>query len=171
MKILWKIVKGIITAFLIVILVMVIFQKFTKNRLTIGNYYIFQVISGSMLPEYKVGDIIIVKKVSPKDLKKGDDVTYLGRFANLNGLIVTHKIVDLRQEDGKYYYVTKGDANSIEDPEIEYDDIYGKVVYHTIVFSFVGRLMTNIVIYYLLFVFVGVGFSYDIISSFILKKE
>ena len=50
-------------------------------------------------------------------------------------------------ENGKYYFITKGTANPNEDPEISEDDIYGKVVYHTVLFSFVGRLMTNIVIY------------------------
>lgn len=171
MKILWKVIRGIITAFLIIILIMVIFQKITKNKLTIGNYYIFQVVSESMLPEYKVGDIIVVKKMNPELLKVGDDVTYMGKSSNLKGLVVTHKIVEIKKENDKYLYITKGDANSIEDPMISYDDIYGKVIYHTILFSFVGRLMTNIVIYYLLFVIVGVSFSYDLISSFVLKKE
>ena len=32
------------------------------------------------------------------------------------------------------------------------DNVYGKMIYHTVLFSFVGRLMTNVVIYYILFV-------------------
>ena len=58
----------------------------------------------------------------------------------------------------------------MEDPEISEDNVYGKVYYHTVLFSFVGRLMTNMVIYYILFISVGVSFSYEIISS-IIKKE
>ena len=171
MKVLFKIIKGIITAFLVVVLLLVILQKVTNNRLAIGNIYIFQVASESMIPEYKVGDIIVSKKVPSKELHINDDVTYLGREANLKDLVVTHRIIKEREENGIKYFITKGIANQIEDPEINENDIFGKVIYHTILFSFVGRLMTNIVVYYLIFIIVGVSFAYEFISSFIIKHE
>lgn len=171
MKKILKVLKTIITIFLVIVLVLVLFQKVTKNKLTIGNIYIFQVASESMIPDYKLGDMIVVKKVDTSTLKIGDDVTYLGKFSNLNGLTITHRIVDKFDKDSKTYFVTKGIANAIEDPTISEDDIYGKVVYHSIIFSFVGRLMTNVVIYYLLFISVGVAFSYEVITSFFLKED
>ncbi|MBQ1813157.1 MAG: signal peptidase I [Bacilli bacterium] len=171
MKLLLKIIKGVVTAFLLVVLVLVIFQKITKNKITIGNVYIFQVVSGSMVPDYKLGDIIVVKKVNPESLEIGDDVTYLGKSSNLNGLTITHRIVQKEDKDGKYHFITKGIANEAQDPEINEDDIYGKVIYNTKVFSFVGRLMTNAAAYYLLFITVGAIFAYDIITSFVLKED
>ena len=171
MKVMFKIIKGIITFFLCVVLLVVILQKFTNNRIALGNVYIFQVVTGSMKPEYKVGDIIVVKKTAADKLKIGDDVTYQGVEGNLNGLIITHRIINTRTEGNKNYFVTKGTANEIEDPEISEDSIYGKVIYHTILFSFISRLMTNAIIYYLLFISVGVGFSYEIISSFFMKNH
>ncbi len=170
MKVLFKIIKGIITIFLLIVLSLVIFQKVTKNKLVIGNVYVFQVASGSMKPHYEIGDIIVVKKTDASSLKVGDDVTYLGRESNLNGLIITHRIISIKFND-KYYFTTKGTANEIEDPEITIDDIYGKVVYKTILFSFVGRLMTNITVYYLLFVSVGVAFAYEVITAFFKKDD
>ena len=171
MKIIFKIIKGILTLFLMIVLLLVVFQKITRNKLAIGNVYIFQVVSESMIPDYKIGDIIVVKKTEGKNLKVGDDVTYLGVESNLRGLIITHRIVNKNENNGKYYFVTKGIANELEDPEISEDDIYGKVIYHTVLFSFVGRLMTNIVIYYLLFVSVGVGFAYEVITAFFIKDD
>jgi len=171
MKIIIKIIKGLITIFLLTVLTIVIFQKFTNNRLALGNIYIFQVVTGSMEPEYKVGDIIVVRKTDVENLEIGDDVAYQATASDLNGLIITHRIIDKRKEDGKYYFTTQGIANNYEDPEISEDNIYGQVFYHTVLFSFVGRLMTNIVVYYLLFISVGVGFSYEIISSFFLKDD
>ena len=170
MKILWKIIKGIITLFLVIVLLLVLFQKITNNKVVIGNTYIFQIASDSMTPEYKIGDVIVVKKVNASELKTGDDVTYLGTSSNLRGLVITHRIIEISEYDGKRHFITKGIANQVEDPVISEDDIYGKVIYHTVLFSFVGRLMTNIVVYYLLFVCVGLSFAYEVISSF-LKKE
>ena len=171
MKVALKILKGILTFFLLIVLFLVIFQKVTNNKMVIGNIYIFQVASASMEPVYKVGDVIVVKKVDANTLKVGDDVTYLGEKSNLNGLIITHRIIEKKEENGKQYFVTKGLANEIEDPAITADNIYGKVAYHTILFSFVGRLMTNIIIYYALFVSVGVAFAYEIITAFFIKDK
>ncbi len=171
MKIVLKIIKGIITFFLCVVLLIVILQKFTNNRIALGNIYIFQVATGSMKPVYDVGDIIVVKKTDVSKLEVGDDITYLGSINEFNKLTITHRIINKRTQNGKYYFTTKGVANLAEDPEISQDDIYGKVVYHTILFSFVGRLMTNIVIYYILCISIGVSFSYELITSLFMKGD
>lgn len=171
MKLILKILKNLITIFLCVVLLLVLFQKFSKNKLALGNIYVFQVVSESMMPEYKIGDIIVTKKTAPSSLKVGDDVTYTGKTESTFGMTITHRIVSEREENGKYYFITKGINNPIEDTEISEDDLFGKVIYKTILFSFVGRLMTNVVIYYILFVSVGVAFSYEMISSFFLKDK
>ena len=171
MKLVWKIIKGIITFFLVVVLLLVMFQKFTHNKVALGNIYIFQIVSESMKPEYKIGDIIVVKKTDGNLLKVGDDVTYVVNSGELKGMTITHRIIEKWNENNKNYFITKGIANSIEDPQINEDNIYGKVIYHTILFSFAGRLMTNRVIYYLIFVSIGVSFSYEVISSFMKKED
>ena len=171
MKTLLKVIKGIITVLLVMILIVVIFQKITKNKLTIGNIYIFQIVSESMVPKYQIGDILVVSKADDSSLNIGDDVTYLGKESNLKGLTITHQIIEKEQKDGKYYYVTKGLANEIADPKITTSDIYGKVVYKTFLFSLIGRLLTNPVIYYLSFVVVGVAFSYEVVTAFFIKDD
>lgn len=171
MKTTIKIIKGILTVFLCIILLVVILQKVTHNKLAIGNIYIFQVVSPSMEPTYKVGDVIVVSKTDANNLNVGDDITYLGKESNLANLIITHRIIEKTNENGKNYFITKGIANEYEDPKISEEDIYGKVAYHTVIFSFVGRLMTNIVIYYLLFIAVGVSFAYEVITLLFVSKE
>ena len=118
MKIIFKIIKGIVTFFLIIVLFLVLLQKVTDNKMAIGNIYIFEVASESMVPDYLIGDVIVVKKADGANLEVGDDVTYLGSESNLSGLTITHRIIRKRTENNVNYYVTKGIANSIEDPEI-----------------------------------------------------
>ena len=124
-----------------------------------------------MVPEYNVGDIIVVKKTSPELINIGDDVTYLGTAISVKNLRITHRVIDKKNKDGKYYYITKGIANEVEDPEINEDNLYGKVVYKTVLFSFIGRLMQNIIVYYAAFILVAASFSYDFIISFFKKDE
>ena len=63
-NVIFKIARGALYAFVGLLLLVIIVQKVTNNRLTIGNIYIFEVASESMVPDYKLGDIIVVKKVS-----------------------------------------------------------------------------------------------------------
>lgn len=171
MKMIWKVIKSLITIFLVIILLIVVFQKISNNKLTIGNTYIFQVASESMLPKYKVGDIVVVRKTDPSKLEIGDSITYLGKSSNLKGLIITHELVKKEEVDGKYHFVTKGLMNEIEDPEITEDDVYGKVIYHSVVISYLSRLMLTRAGYYIIFVTIGLILSYDVITSFVLKED
>lgn len=159
----YRILKVIFTIFLISALIVVLIQKFFNNKAIMG-YRVFSVASESMKEEYSIGDIIIIKEVEPSELKVGDNVTYVGKKGNLNGLIITHKIMSVRKENNDYYYITKGTSNEIEDPEISYQQIYGKVIYKTIVFSYVGRLMSNVYSYYALFTVVGLYASYQVVK-------
>ena len=159
----FKIFKVIFTIFLIFALIVVLIQKFFNNKAIMG-YRVFSVASESMKEEYSIGDIIIIKEVDASELKVGDNVTYVGKKGNLNGLIITHKIISVRKENDNYYYITKGTSNEIEDPEISYSQIYGKVIYKTLVFSYVGRLMSNVYSYYALFTLVGLYASYQVVK-------
>ena len=70
------------------------------------------------------GDAVIVMKVkSEKDFKKGDIITY-----EYNGKTIVHRLVEIKEENGKKKYITKGDANITEDNvDLYIDDIKGVV--------------------------------------------
>jgi signal peptidase len=159
----WKVVKIIFSIFLFIALCVVLIQKFFNNKAIMG-YRVFSVASESMKEEYSIGDIIVIKEVPASELKVGDNVTYLGKKGNLNDLIITHKILSIRKDNDDYYYITKGTSNEYEDPEISYSQIYGKVFYKTVVFSYFGRLMSNNYSYYTLFTIVGLYASYQIVK-------
>ena len=171
MKKVLKILKIILTIFLVLLLLFVIFQKVTDSKIAIGNTYIFQVATESMTPEYQVGDIIVVTKEDPSKIEVGDDVTYLGKATSVKNLRITHRVIEKRNDNNKYYFTTKGIANEVEDPEINEDDLFGKVTYHSVFFSFIGRLMNNIIVYYVAFILVAASFSYDFIKSHFFKKD
>lgn len=156
---------------LFILLAIIIFQRVTKNKLALGNFYVFEIISGSMEPVYKAGDVIIVKKCNYESINLGDDVTYLGKEGNLNGLIVTHRVIEKFEYEGKRRLKTKGINNEVEDPIISEDQVYGRVVYRTIILSFLGKLMTNKVTYFMLFASASLIFSYEFISYFFLDDD
>ncbi|MBR4261802.1 MAG: signal peptidase I [Bacilli bacterium] len=166
-----KICRLILIIILLIILSIVIFQRVTHNKLALGNYYIFEIISGSMEPVYKAGDVIIVKKCDYESIEVGDDITYLGKENNLKDLIVTHRVIEKFEYEGKLKLKTKGINNDVEDPLINADQVYGKVVYRTIILSFLGKIMTNKTAYFVIFAVVSLIFSYEFISYFFLNDD
>ena len=93
----------------------------TPNFFGIKTYII---ISGSMEPNLQIGDIVIVKKVYQEELKKGDIISF-----RQGQSVITHRISEVIEKDGKIQYKTKGDNNNAEDSgSISYDMIEGKVV-------------------------------------------
>lgn len=162
--IVYKIFKGIAYAFVALLLFVIIVQKVSHNNLSIGGVRIFMIISESMKGEYDIGDILVSKKVPASEININDNVTYLGEKQPVNGLIVTHKVIEKRQDGDNTYFVTRGLANYLSDPEIRYDQIYGKVIYKTVFLSFIAKLMNNRLSYYLLFTIVALIISIEIVS-------
>ena len=117
-----------------------------------------------MEPKYTIGDILISKKVSMSEINIGDDVTYQGTSGDMAGKVVTHSVINKSSENGVTYFITKGLANDLADPQIDETQIYGKVIYKTVFLSFLGRIMSNIVAYYILFIIVGLLVSYQIVK-------
>ena len=89
-KIIKYIVNTIITIFVVLFLLMVCLQRFSNNEVSFFNYRLFTVASGSMAPQYNVGDVLIAKETAPEDIKVGDSLTYLGNSGTFTGKVVTH---------------------------------------------------------------------------------
>jgi signal peptidase len=166
-----NIIKTILYIILIAILMVIIVQRVSNNNVSIGGIRIFTIITGSMEPVYNVGDILVSKNVSPADLKIGDNITYLGAKGDLEGLVVTHQIVNASHDETGYHFVTKGVNNEIADPKIDANQIYGKVIYKTVLLSFVCKIMNNIVAYFTIFAIVALLVSYQIVRSIYDKDD
>ena len=141
-----KIICAIILVLLIVVLA---FQRFSNNEIAIGGFRIFNVATGSMIPKYEVGDVLVTKEIDVNKLKVGDDITYLGKVGTFKDKVVTHQIIQIDETPYGKVFHTKGIANPVEDPTIEGDQIYGKVIYKSIIISIFTKLMNNMTAFYI----------------------
>ena len=111
-----------------------------------------------MEPKYKVGDILISKEIEPSEIKVGDDIVYKGEKGVLKDRAITHQVISIEKiENGNYKIITKGINNTEQDPEITQNQVYGKVIYKVHTLSFIGKMITNIYVFYFL-VFVPIAF-------------
>ena len=85
----------------------------------------FIVLSGSMETEIYAGDVAVVKTTDPSTLKVGDVIAFKDKE-----IVITHRIVDIKEEDGETRYYTKGDNNNTEDSGfVRPDEIEGIYVF------------------------------------------
>lgn len=150
------ILKTICVILLLILIAVLALQRFSNNEMAIAGIRIFNVATESMVPEYEVGDVLLVKEVDTDTLEIGDNITYLGEQGSFANRVVTHQIVDIEEIDGEKIYHTKGIANDAEDPTITADRIYGKVIYKCLIISLLTKLMNNMAVFYIV-VFIPVG--------------
>lgn len=86
---------------------------------------LFSVLTGSMEPTYKIGDLIYVAPTKFNDIKVGDTITYV---INNVGTVVTHRVIEKNQGDETLK--TQGDVNITPDGSpVLYKNVVGVVKY------------------------------------------
>ena len=148
LKIIGNILYAIIFIIVLFILIIAILQRTTNNEITLFGYRIFVVATGSMVPEYEVGDVLVSKEVDPATIQVGDDIVYEGKEGSFKDKIVTHQVIMIEKENDNYRIQTKGIANTKEDPEITQNEVIGKVIYKMGVLSLLQRAMSNNYVFY-----------------------
>ena len=100
-----KIFNIAITVLLVLIFFIILVQKVSNNRFNLGGYGIYTIATGSMEPVYNVKDLILAGKKEAKDITIGDDVVYIVKEGSMNGIIITHRVINKEERDGKLYFV------------------------------------------------------------------
>jgi signal peptidase len=109
---------------IICISLFVLTLRFLGENPSVFGYSFYYVLTESMEPEIHAGDMILGRSTDPEDLQVGDVVTYVGATGDVEGKIITHKIVEI--EGG--IITTQGVANDIPDPPINSSQILSKYV-------------------------------------------
>ncbi len=89
---------------------------------SVFGYKPFIVLSGSMETEIYKGDLIITKIVEPETLKINDIIA----FRDSENTVTTHRIINIVEDEGEKYFITKGDSNKSQDENlVEFKDVEG----------------------------------------------
>ena len=102
------------------------------------GYRFYNVLTPSMQPAFKPGDMIFVKLTNPSDVKIGDIVTF--NPSPKSTAFLTHRVVNLLPADESQpaRMVTKGDSNNTEDPPVGLSAVIGV---HTFTIPVMGRVV------------------------------
>lgn len=144
------------------VLVAMVLGAFLMRSTSKGSPFVFagfsaaNVLTSSMEDVYPKGSLIVTKSVDAKELKVGDDITYMISETSS----ITHRIIGITenyQGTGERAFETKGTMNKNPDKEmVAAVNVVGKVVFHSKALGdFANFVRTNWP--FLLFVIVVVG--------------
>ena len=135
--IIFKILSWALFVILLLIAIFLIYY-YIANRIYMKKgagyepkFSIYTIATGSMVPNINVYDAVINMRVDdPSDLKVGDVITFRSSSILTPNMTITHRIKAItKDENGEACFVTKGDANPIEDESCaKYSNIIGKVI-------------------------------------------
>jgi signal peptidase I len=139
----YKVIQIIAVCAIGVFLIMTIFQKIFPNTDTFFGFKTFVIVSRSMEPKLKVGDVILVKKTAPDKIKINDTISYQGMSGDFSGKIITHQVKNIMTENGRYIFYTKGLKNTAMDPAVYEEQVYGVLAYRFILLSIASKVVRN----------------------------
>ena len=120
--------KKLLGAYIVPVLLTIVLVYFTSGYF---HYYAIAIASGSMEPNISRGDVVIIEKIDKHigKLKPGQVIAY-----RYEGVIIVHRLVNIIEDNGKYYFYSKGDSNDDEDNWVITEDMIIGTVDHRIPF-------------------------------------
>jgi len=171
-RIIVKVGKIIALLCILIVFSIILIQRISNNDFAVFGIRIYTVVTESMKPAYNVSDMLLAKEVEPRTLKVGDDIVYLGREGDFADKMITHRIIDIKEEYGELIFTTRGLANPSDDPQISEDQIYGQIIYKSTIFSLFSKLLNNIyTFYFIVFVPMVILVFFEVIDELNYRKK
>lgn len=148
--------KTIQKIFLIIIIFILLFTLYSKfilkeQVIKLNKMAILVVVTGSMEPTIKSGEMIIIKELDEYNI---DDIITYREDKNF---LVTHRIVNKYENK----YETKGDNNNLKDEAIDKNQVEGKVIYHSVILGFfILYLLKPITLLFIIVLLLKESFNY-----------
>ena len=110
---------GILTvpAVIAILIIMVLVSGLFRHQL-------IAIASDSMHGTYDRGDAVLIEKLDASAIQENDILVF-----RKNGIIVTHRVMQISKANGRFAFVTKGDARDEVDAFTTYgEEVIGRVV-------------------------------------------
>ena len=112
---------------ILIINVTLIVKSYTNKEAVpdFGGFFPLIVLTDSMYPEIKSGDIIVCRTIDPEEVQVGDVISFFDPAGNGTS-IVTHRVIEVLNEGGALQFRTRGDNNNTDDRlPVDAEDLVG----------------------------------------------
>lgn len=107
--------------------------------LALGNHS-YTVVSGSMTPAVRTGDVVVTESISPAEAEVGQIVTF--RDPEHDDILISHRAVSIDPGPKQIDFITQGDANTgREEWSVPADGEIGRVLYRVPALGFAASVI------------------------------
>lgn len=118
--------KTVVALLIVVVVTLGAYTGFTFIMATSSPLVV--VTSESMVPSLRPGDLLVLQGRSAEQIQVGDIIVYEDSWYTEAPIV--HRVVDIDIIDEEYHFITRGDANSGNDPgDRTIDEVVGVVVF------------------------------------------
>ena len=113
-------IVGIVLCILLIPILLINLTLIAKSYINkddvpnIGGTTPLIVLTDSMYPIIESGDLIICQSAEPEEIQVGDVIAFFDPAGN-GTTIVTHRVIEVTEQNGELAWRTKGDNNNTED--------------------------------------------------------
>ena len=140
-EIIIKIIKIVFITWFILLVTIQLYQRILPNSKGFLGFRTYVIVSSSMEPYLHIGDVILVRDTNPDKVKLKDLISYQGESKEYKNKIITHQVVNIKKEDGRYIYYTKGTKNKTIDPAVYEEQVYGVMKYKFFILSIISKMI------------------------------
>ncbi len=129
LKIISSAIFVVLVLLIILILAYIVRVNVLANNDKLGDVRVnfYTILTQSMYPTIKAGDIVITYKEDQNKYNTGDVITFISE--KNGGITITHRVQEVFKVNDEYSYKTKGDNNNTADSEITSGkNVLGKVL-------------------------------------------
>ena len=158
--------KIMINIFLIILIYNIILLGISYinkiDEIELFGYKAYIITTNSMEPSISSGDVVIVKKYDEKQIKVGDIITYKQKEE-----LITHRVVDIKENEHERRFITKGDNNNVEDTEgTNYNNIKGTIIVTIPYLGNIIRIVENKMIFLVIILVILILFFFLLVYIF-----
>ena len=172
-------VLAIVGIILIMFIAYFVDQQIGKSKGEVRNplFSAYVIISESMIPSINVNDAVITVRVSEKDIKVNDVITFISKEIETKGTPITHRVVGIVYDDPNTKakvvgYRTKGDNNNTQDfALIAPNEVLGKMILRVPMIGYVQSFLTKPIGWILVIVLPCLLIIYSDISKIIKSSK
>lgn len=104
----------ILLPILIINCILIVKSYTSEDVPSVAGYLPLIVLTDSMYPVIESGDLIICHTAEPEEIEAGDVIAFFDPAGN-GSSIVSHRVLEVTEQDGEIAWRTKGDNNNTED--------------------------------------------------------
>ena len=135
---------NLLIIFCVLLTLVIVLQRITDSNQSFYGIRIFSVASGSMVPQFGIGEVVICQDVNPKDIEERDVIVYRGNIGDLQNRLVMHEVIGIdTDENGYRTFHVKGIQNTAGDPDVKENQVLGKVIVKSLILSILYALATS----------------------------